>query len=82
VIRNSHRENGDYRRRSSVRANHVGASTHPTDPFVSPAVHLRNAFSGIAGNYFTIHIHGFATKITKSFLRDNTNEPTLLIYPR
>jgi urate oxidase len=59
----------------------VGASIHPTNPFVSPTAHLRNAFSGIADNYFAIHIHGFATKITKNFLRKNITGPTLLIYP-
>jgi hypothetical protein len=54
---------------------------HPTGPFVSPIAHLRSVISGIAGNYFIIHIHCFATKIIKNALRKNITGPTLLIYP-
>jgi hypothetical protein len=78
------RDDCDHRRRRSARANHVFASIHPTNPFVSPTAHPRNAFSGIADNYLLTHIHGFATKITKInkiFLGKNITKPTLLIYP-
>jgi hypothetical protein len=59
-------DDGDHRRRSSVRANNVGASTHPTDPFASPTAHLRNAFSGIAVKSSQVNIFPKAKSKTRS----------------